>query len=147
MKPLAALCICLGLTLNGSCVGTPLDVTDPQSTPVSYNLRLTIQDGQQDVFRDLMHEMVASTKEEPGTLVYEWFLTADGKTCHINEHFEDTAAYKVHSENFSSKFAERFMPCIEIESLTVYGNADDAAREMLEALGPVYIKAVGGFRR
>ncbi len=147
MKALAAPPLALALILLPSCASAPLDLTNPAATPVSYTLALTIRDGQQDAFRSLMEEMVASTKEEPGTLVYEWFLGADGKTCRINEHFEDTAAYVVHSENFGESFADRFMPTIEVTGLTVYGNADAAAREMLAGMSPVYFEAFGGFRR
>ena len=135
------------LLLLGSCAAAPRDVTDPASTPVAYNLQVTIVDGKQEEFRALMAEMVESTKGEPGTLVYEWFLAADGKSCQINEHFADTAAYTAHSENFGAKFAARFMPCVEITGITVYGNADAEAREMLAGLSPVYVEAIGGFRR
>jgi len=147
MKHLATPLIILALSLLGSCASAPLDVTDPASTPVSYNLQLTIRDGQQDAFRTVMKEMVASTKEESGTLVYEWFLAADGTTCHIHERFADTAAYEVHSANFGEKFASRFMPCIEVVGLTVYGNADATAREMMATMNPAYFAGIGGFRR
>jgi hypothetical protein len=91
--------------------------------------------------------MVASTRQEPGTLVYEWFLSADGKTCQINEHFADAEAHKTHGDAFGAKFAERFMRCIEVAGVTVYGNPSDAARDRLAGLNPVYLAAFGGFRR
>jgi quinol monooxygenase YgiN len=37
---------------------------------------LTIKDGQQQAFAALMREMVAATKMESGTMVYEWYLGA-----------------------------------------------------------------------
>ena len=137
----------LCVTLLGSCAVAPMDLMNPASAPVSYNLRLTVRDGKLDAFRALMQEMVTATKEEPGTLVYEWFLAADGKTCQINEHFADTEAHKAHGDNFGAKFAERFMACVEIAGMTVYGNPSAAARERLAGLSPVYLAAFGGFRR
>lgn len=137
----------LGVILLGSCAVAPVDLMNPVSEPVSYNLRLTIRDGKLETFRALMQEMVTATKQEPGTRVYEWFLAADGKTCHINEHFADTAAHKAHGDNFGARFAERFMECVEIAGMTVYGNPSAAARDRLAGLNPVYLAAFGGFRR
>lgn len=147
MQSHLAIVLVLVLTVLGSCAAAPRSVMDSTSSPVSYNLRLTVRDGQLAAFRALMHEMVEATKAEPGTLVYEWFLAADGKTCHINEHFADTAAHKAHGDNFGARFAARFMPCVEVVGTTVYGNPSDAARERLAGLDPVYLPAIGGFRR
>ena len=138
--------IALSLLFLGSCASAPQDLLDPNCRPVSYHLLLAVRDGQVDAFRSVMKEMVAATKNEPGTLVYEWFLTADGKTCHINEHFRDTAAHAAHGEGFN-KFAERFLACVEVKEMTVFGDPEDAARERLAGLKPEYIGAIGGFRR
>lgn len=135
------------MTLFASCAAAPRDLVGTGSTPVFYNLQLTIKDGQQEAFDTLMAEMVAATKLESGTMVYEWYRGADGKTCHIHELFADTAAYKVHSANFSANFAARFLPLLDITGLSAYGNADAEAREMMKTLGPVFFEAIGGFRR
>lgn len=147
MKATSLLSFCLALMLFASCTSLPKDLVDASKTPVFYNLTLTIQDGQGDAFRALMADMVASTKQESGTVVYEWYLGADGKTCHIHEMFADTAAYQVHSANFGEKFAARFMPLVTITGLTAYGNADAQAREMMSMLNPVFFEGIGGFRR
>lgn len=147
MNSCLAVVVVLCLTLLSSCAVAPKDLMSPGSAPVSYNLRLTVREGKLDAFRALMQEMVAATKEEPGTLVYEWFLSADGKTCQINELFADTDAHRIHGEAFGAKFAERFMQCIEVTGATVFGHPSAAARERLAGLSPVYLAAFGGFRR
>lgn len=147
MKASALSSLCLALTLFASCAAAPRDLVGTAATPVFYNLQLTIKDGQQEAFATLMAEMVAATKQESGTMVYEWYLGADGRTCHIHELFADTAAYKVHSANFAANFATRFMPILDITGLTAYGNSDAEAREMMKMLSPVFFEAVGGFRR
>ena len=142
---IASFCLCL--ILSTSCATAPHDLIGTGSTPVFYNLQLTIKDGQQTAFAALMAEMVAATKKESGTMVYEWYLADDGKTCHIHELFADTAAYKVHSANFGENFAARFLPMLDITGLTAYGNSDAEAREMMAKLNPVFFEAIGGFRR
>lgn len=138
----------IGLAFSlAACAGAPRDLVGTGATPVSYVLQLEIKEGQQVAFSEVMRDMVASTKTEPGTLVYEWFLGPDGRTCHIHEMFADTAAYKAHGENFSAKFADRFLPLLEIKTVHAYGNSDEEARAMMKGLDPVFYEAIGGFRR
>ena len=43
---------------------------------VSWNLHVNIREGRLEDFRALMGEMVSATEaNEPGTQVYEWFLS------------------------------------------------------------------------
>lgn len=117
------------------------------SETVSYNLRLTIGNGQLERFRALMDEMVGSTKAEPGTLCYEWFLGADGTTCHINERYADSAAFLAHMATFGPRFAERFLACATPTSLSVYGDPSPEARAAFDSFGAVYLAPFGGFAR
>jgi quinol monooxygenase YgiN len=135
------------LTTLASCATAPSDLTNPSSTPVYYILEVAIQEGKLEEFRNLMSEMVAATKTETGTRVYEWYLADDETTCQIHELFADTDAYKEHSKNFGANFATRFMPCVTIKNMTVYGNADSEARELLSSLSPKYFNVFGGFFR
>ena len=50
------------------------------SNTISWNLQMSVRESHLNDARDLMSEMVASTKQEPGTKGYEWFLSVDGKT-------------------------------------------------------------------
>lgn len=53
---------------------------------ISWNLQMSVREGLLNDARELMSEMVAGTRQEPGTQGYEWFLSEDGKICHISEH-------------------------------------------------------------
>jgi len=114
---------------------------------ISWNLQMSVRESQLNDARDLMSEMVAGTKQEPGTEGYEWFLSADGKTCHINERYADSEAVMVHLGNFGSKFADRFLACFEPTSLSVYGDPSAEARAALDGLGAAYLGWLGGFSR
>lgn len=117
------------------------------SANVSWNLRLSIRDGQFANFNVLMAEMVESTQSEAGTLMYEWFLNEDKNTCHIYERYADSDAVMAHLGNFGAKFAARFLEYLEPTSLSVYGDPTDQVRGALEGLGPVYLGLVSGFTR
>ena len=114
---------------------------------VSWNLQLQVQEGHADEVRDLMNDMIRATKEEPGAAGYEWFLSADGKTCHINERYADAEALMVHLGNFGSKFAQRFTTCFAPTSFTVYGEPGAEARAVLDGFGANYLGWLGGFSR
>lgn len=113
---------------------------------VSWMLTLSVNDRKLDEFRALMDEMVTATREEPGTLMYEWFLSDDG-ACHLYERYTDDAATMVHLGNFGSKFAGRFLGCVTPTGFSVYGNPGAEVRQGLSALGPVYLAPFGGFAR
>ena len=48
---------------------------------ISWNLQLNVKEGRLDDLKALMGEMVASTRDESGTVAYEWFLSDDGSVC------------------------------------------------------------------
>lgn len=117
------------------------------SNSISWNLQMSVHEGRLNDARNLMTEMVAATRQEQGTQGYEWFLSEDGKTCHINERYADSAAVMVHLGNFGSKFADRFLACFKPTSLSVYGEPSAAARAALDGFGAAYLGWLGGFNR
>lgn len=117
------------------------------SNTISWNLQMSVREGRLNDARDLMNEMVAGTQEEQGARGYEWFLSSDGNTCHINERYVDSEAVLAHLGNFGSKYAERFLSCFEPTSLSVYGEPSAEARAGLDGLGAAYLEWLGGFNR
>lgn len=117
------------------------------SNTISWNLQLSVRDGRQNELQALMKEMVTATEQEAGALGYEWFLSADGKTCHINERYADSGAVMAHLGNFGAKFADRFLGCLEPTGLSVYGKPSAEARAALDGFGANYLGWLGGFMR
>ena len=77
---------------------------------VYWLLELEIQLGQSDNLKQLMHEMIAAAREnEPGTLNYEWTMSADDTICHTYERYADSGAVMTHLATFGSpSFHTRF---------------------------------------
>ena len=73
------------------------------SATITWNLQLAVREGQLEVLRGLMTEMVAATeRDEPGTLIYEWVLADDNTTCHLYERYAVCAATAVSAERTTS---------------------------------------------
>lgn len=117
------------------------------SSLVSWNLRVSINEGALEDFRSLMNEMVSATEPETGTLGYEWFLSEDGATCHINERYADSDAVMAHLSSFGANFAERFLGLAAPTSIVVYGEPSDEAGAALDGFGAEYLGTFGGFSR
>ena len=115
---------------------------------VHWLLELAINDGELDNFQALRAEMIEATQsDEPGTLIYEWFVSADNKQCHVYERYVDSAAVMVHLGNFGAKFADRFLAILTPERLTVYGDASEEVRGALAGFGAVHLSEEHGFAR
>jgi quinol monooxygenase YgiN len=114
---------------------------------VSWNLQLAVNDGALNDFKTLMGEMVEATRGESGALNYEWFISEDGKVCHINEKYADSDATMEHLGAFGSKFAERFLSLVTPTAVNVYGDPKEDVREALKGLGPLHLGHFGGFSR
>lgn len=113
---------------------------------IHWVLQTSVKDGKIEAFKSVMADMVAATKSEDGTLVYEWFLDEANMTCHISERFENSDAVLAHLGGFGA-FAERLMDAIDITGLTVYGNPDASVRDAIKDLNPVYFPLADGFAR
>ena len=83
------------------------------SDVVSWLVEVSIKSGQVDNFKALVEELVQSTRNEPNTLAYEWFLGEDNSSCHIYERYADSAATMTHLGTFGDKFAERFISMVD----------------------------------
>ena len=114
---------------------------------VSWVIELAVKPGELDAFKALMEEMVAGTSAEPSTLAYEWFISDDGGTVHIYEKYTNSEAMISHVNGFLEKWAERFLAAVDVTRFTVYGSPNEAAREMLDGFGAVYLGPWGGFSR
>jgi quinol monooxygenase YgiN len=117
---------------------------------VSWVNELAVKAGKLQTFRELMEEMVSGARDQPGTIAYEWYISADGGTVHVVETYANSAAVVAHhvSEGFALKnWAGRFMDCVDVTRVTAYGDPNAAAREILDRLGATYHSAWGGFAR
>lgn len=110
---------------------------------VRYAILGSVKDA--DAYQDLAQRACTqASAEEPGTLVYNWFLGDDGVG--INEElFESTEAFLTHVGNMTeSGLMDEFMQLVDIQAVRVLGPVDDAAREALAGFGAQHYSVVAG---
>ncbi|MFN0072601.1 MAG: putative quinol monooxygenase [Chloroflexota bacterium] len=116
-------------------------------TEVSWLLELALNPGALDDFRVLMDEMVASTRDEPGTLSYSWFTNDDRTEVKIVERYVDSDAVVTHMTTFGERYAGRFMAAVTPTRFTIMGSPNDAVKEIFAPFSPTYLQPFGGFAR
>ena len=114
---------------------------------IYWVLELDVYAGGLGSFRVLMTEMVAAASREPGTLNYEWNISADGRVCHIYVRYRNCAAVMDHMASWDGNFSRRFTALATITRMSVYGAPDAEVKAALDPYGPVYYEQFGGFSR
>ncbi len=118
------------------------------SETVHWVLEVAIKQGELDNFKAVMNDMVEATQaNEPNTTNYEWFISDDGRTCHMYERYADSAATMTHLAAFGENFADRFLAAAAPTRFVVYGNPSAEVREALAGFGAVHMGQIGGFAR
>jgi quinol monooxygenase YgiN len=125
------------------------------SDNVAFIVELEVKPGQLGQLRSVMGEMTDRARtDEPGTLNYEWFVTDDGRACHIYERYADASAAVLHNATFPEELMKRgqaFLPT----RLTAYGDITDEIMEKrieplqqaVPAITVVIGEPLGGFAR
>jgi len=141
--------IALGAMVLPAAAQTPTSAPKPAaaSAQVFWVFTLRVQPDQFDQLKALVTEIAATVaKTEPGTLEYEWNITADHRALVVFERYADSAAVVEHGKDFGP-FAKRFFALAKPRRLAVFGAPDAAARKAIAPLHPIYLTTFAGFTR
>jgi quinol monooxygenase YgiN len=104
-----------------------------------------VHPGKLEDFKAVVKPLVAATKAEPGSLTYDYSVSEDGTLVHILESYRDSQAVVDHVTKTFSQFADGFTACVSVDGFIVYGWPDEAAKEILDGFGSVYMQPFEGF--
>jgi predicted subunit of tRNA(5-methylaminomethyl-2-thiouridylate) methyltransferase len=114
---------------------------------ISWHVELTVRPGELDNFRALTRAMVDSTKREPGVLIYERFVSEDGRVVSVYERYADSAAAVTHLLAFGNVYGKRFVNMVDRTRFTVFGTPTAELRAILDRFGVTYLAPFEGFSR
>jgi len=115
------------------------------SGAIAWQVELVIRPGELDNFRTLTSAMVESTQGERGVLIYERFVSADGKVVYVYERYTDSAAAVAHLLAFANMYGERFTTLVERRRFMVFGTPRAELQRILDRFDATYLRPFDGF--
>lgn len=114
-------------------------------TDIYWIARGSIKPGKYDQFLAVIEQMAQVTRDEEGSIAYEFNVNEEHTEVHVFEHFRDDAAAVHHLTVTLPLFGEAYGETASIDGLVVYGTPRGQAKEILDSLGSVYMSPVAGF--
>ncbi len=94
---------------------------------VRFVIRFDVLDT--DRFREMAELMVMVSREEPGTVVYDWYLDDDGRAGTLYEAYASQAALQAHtSGRVFTELAPKYLDAMRVVGVDVYGEAAGLTR-------------------
>ncbi|MGI2113886.1 putative quinol monooxygenase [Shewanella frigidimarina] len=112
---------------------------------IGWIVEAKIIDGKRDEFEAVMHEMVAATRQEGGTLNYQYFVSDDGDVL-VYERFATIESAHIHINNWNH-YAERWVAAAPATRMVHLGDLPEELSIRHVALAPKMLKPFGGFAR
>jgi quinol monooxygenase YgiN len=115
---------------------------------VRFTVDLTIHPEKFDKFQSMAQAMIAGSQKEPGTLGYDWCLSADRRRCRIIETYADANAVVAHLMGpVVQELVPKVLDVSSINGFEVYGDPGPKAAQMLAGFGAEIFELWQGLSR
>ena len=111
---------------------------------------LKIHDGKLEDWKAQARRTIDTARDnEPGQLVYEWHLSPDGTTCHVDEWYEDTDAALAHVRGKAvTEELPKLLQYCDFTGLWIYTDIGEGElRDALSGFGADFWHHWGGHSR
>jgi len=106
---------------------------------VRLTVHFTPHEGKAEACKVIAEAMTESTKAEPGTLGYEWFVSADGQKFRLVETYIDAGAVEKHFEGAAVRYwVPKLVEVCSVEGFEVYGDPGPIVTAKAAGLGAVF---------
>ena len=103
---------------------------------VRITVEATVGEGNLEEFQKVALAMTAASEEEPGTIGYEWFFSADGRQCRLLETYADADAVLAHFKGpVVSEIVPQMAPLCTVDRFEFYGDPGPQVFEIAAAFG------------
>jgi quinol monooxygenase YgiN len=105
---------------------------------VRFVVSVTVKPEQLEAFKSVAAMLVEGSKAEPGTLGYEWFAGADGKSFSLLETYADAGAVEAHFAGpvFTEGVPKLIAACT-VDRFEIFGDPGPKVTEIATGLGAV----------
>jgi quinol monooxygenase YgiN len=115
---------------------------------VYFLVDLAIAPGKLHSFETIVKDMLAGSRNEPGTLGYTFYLSSDQVRCRLLEIYADSAAVLAHLKGtVVQQLVPKLLQHSSMERFEVYGNPGAEASAMLARLNAAIFEYHQGLSR
>ena len=115
---------------------------------VRLTVNFVVSSEQLAEFKSIAQSMTAVSAAEPGTLGYEWFVSADGKRFRLVETYVDANAIEAHFMGPAvQQWVPRLVPVCKVDGFEIYGDPGPKVAQMAGGLGAVIFQYWLGINR
>ena len=119
-----------------------------KSDSIIFYLDLNVINNSVNVNEFLSGVVKSVNETEPGTMLYEYYLSEDKKKVSLIEIYKTDVDAVTHMKNFlAAPHSGPFLETFEIESFKVMGNSSDELKEILNDFTRDHRKLIQGFKR
>ena len=94
--------------------------------------RFKIHEGKLRDFKDGVDSCIAVVKNEPGTMLYDWFIDEENLECTVVETYKDSDATLAHAANVN-ELLQKLMEIADF-SAEVFGNTTEELKGALAGM-------------
>jgi quinol monooxygenase YgiN len=118
------------------------------ASTVRFVVSFAIGAGSLESFERVARAMSAETQKEPGTIAYEWCLSADRARCRLYEAYVNADAVLAHLKGpVIQHLVPKLLETSGVAGFEVYGDPGPEAAAMLAGLGAETFAYWHGFSR
>lgn len=118
------------------------------ASTVRFVVSFAINDGAFVAFERIARVMAAETQKEPGTMAYEWFLSADRARWRLFEAYVDGAAALAHLKGpVVQELVPKLLEMGSVAGFEIYGDPGPEASAIVAGLGATIFPNWLGFSR
>ena len=103
---------------------------------IGYDVTFTIEPQHLDEFKAASRKVIRRVRaEEPGTVAYQWYFSADGRRCYVLERFADSAALVAHARGaVLADWLPQLLRLSTMDEVRVFGKPSAEASRVLAVL-------------
>jgi quinol monooxygenase YgiN len=106
------------------------------SAKVHFVVSLEIEPSKLSEFERIAETMCEVSRQEPGTLAYDWFMDAERAHCRLLETYVDAAAMVAHLQGQAVQvYVPRMLECSRITNFEVFGTPGAEGNAVLAKVG------------
>jgi quinol monooxygenase YgiN len=99
---------------------------------------VTVNEGQLEAFKSVAAQLTEYSKDEPGTLGYEWFAGANGKSFRLVETYANPAAVEAHFSGPAVQLGvPRLLAVCLVDRFEIYGDPGPTVSQTAKGMGAV----------